>query len=400
MAEPRFVPGGSSRHLEKSLEALDQRELALVRFAQRLVATPSLSGQERPVSLLVASELRLLGYRDVHIDEAGNVVGQLGTGRRRLMFNGHLDHVPAADMESPHDARIESDVQSGWPGLVLRGRGSCDMKANIAAGAYAAAFLPPDTKLTGAFVFAAGVQEETGSPMGMRALLARGVRADYGISGEATNLALAVGHRGKAKFDVVVSGRASHASTPSEGLNAVYRAVPFIGALEEVSGELGSDPFFGPATLTVTGIASEPEDEVAIVPSACVIGVDRRYIPGESTESCREQLTDVIARVSEREGIEAQVVLIEDHPLVSTPVDHPLVQAGCDAVEAINGERPEVGTWRFGLNASFLSAAGMPCIGIGAGDEHLAHTSEERVEVSQLLRSSRIYAELIRRLCA
>jgi succinyl-diaminopimelate desuccinylase len=84
---------------------------------------------------------------------------------------------------------------------------------------------------------------------------------------------------------------------------------------------------------------------------------------------------------------------------MSTPPDSPIVRAGCDAVEAVTGERPSVRTWRFGVNATFMSAAGIPCIGIGAGDERFAHTSEEHVEVNQLLASSRIYAELVSRLC-
>ena len=211
------VAHGAQRQREVTLHGLDEREQALVRFAKRLVATPSLSGEEHQVARLVAAELRRLGYRNVTVDHAGNVVGWLGTGRPRLMFNGHLDHVPPAGMDDPYDARIELGEGPGRSGPVLRGRGSCDMKANVAAGVYAAAFLEPETKLQAAFVFTADVQEETDSPAGVRALLAEGLRADYGISGEATELGVAVGHRGKARFDVIVSGRASHALNARPG---------------------------------------------------------------------------------------------------------------------------------------------------------------------------------------
>ena len=393
------VTRGAHRQREVTLHGLDEREQALVRFAKRLVATPSLSGQEHQVARLVAAELRRLGYRSVTVDRAGNVVGWLGTGRPRLMFNGHLDHVPPAGMDDPYDARIELGEGLGRSGPVLRGRGSCDMKANVAAGVYAAAFLEPETKLQAAFVFTADVQEETDSPAGVRALLAEGLRADYGISGEATELEVAVGHRGKAQFDVIVSGRASHASTPDLGMNAVFRAIPFLRALEQAQAGLGSDPLFGPATLTVTRIESQPRGDVAVVPSSCVIRVDRRYLPGESAQSCGEELQAIVAHTAERERIPARVAFVDDYPLMCTPLDDPVVAAGREAVAAVTGETPTMRTWRFGVNATFMNAAGIPSIGIGAGDESCAHTDEEHVEVDQLVASSRIYAQLIRRLC-
>ncbi|HTZ64093.1 MAG TPA: M20/M25/M40 family metallo-hydrolase [Solirubrobacteraceae bacterium] len=393
------VGRGAHRQREVTLHGLDERERALVRFARRLVATPSLSGEEHQVARLVASELRRLGYRNVTVDRAGNVLGSLGPGRARLMFNGHLDHVPPAGMLDPYDARIELSERPGGSAPVLRGRGSCDMKANVAAGVYAAAFLEPETKLQAAFVFTADVQEETDSPAGVRALLAEGLRADYGISGEATELGVAVGHRGKAQFDVIVAGRASHASTPELGSNAVFRAVPFLRALEQAQAGLGDDPLFGPATLTVTRIESQPHGDVAVVPSACVIRVDRRYLPGESAESAHRELQAIVAQTAERERVPARVELVDDYPLMSTPLDDPVVAAGRDAVAAVMGESPTMRTWRFGVNATFMNAAGIPSIGIGAGDESCAHTDEEHVDVDQLVASSRIYAELIRRLC-
>jgi putative selenium metabolism hydrolase len=393
------VPHGADRQRQVTLQDLDEREQALVRFAKRLVATPSLSGEEHQVARLVASELRRLGYRNVTVDRAGNVVAWLGKGRPRLMFNGHLDHVPPAGMNDPYDARIEPSKGHGRSVPVLRGRGSCDMKANVAAGVYAAAFLEPETKLRTAFVFTADVQEETDSPAGVRALLAEGLRADYGVSGEATELGVAVGHRGKAQFDVIVLGRASHASRPDLGLNAVFRAIPFLRALEQAQAGLGSDPLFGPATLTVTRIESEPRGDVAVVPSSCVIRVDRRYLPGESAASCAEELRAIVAQTAERERVPARVELVDDYPLMATSLDEPVVAAGREAVTAVTGESPTMRTWRFGVNATFMNAAGIPSIGIGAGDESYAHTDEERVPVDQLVASSRIYAELIRRLC-
>jgi succinyl-diaminopimelate desuccinylase len=366
-------------------------ESRMLEFARRLIATPSLPGDEEAVSRLVADELRLLGYRDVERDEAGNVTGWFGHGPARLMFNGHLDHVPPGAMEAPYEPRVVDGS--------LRGRGSCDMKANVAAGAYAIAFLDAVDVKAGSYLFTADVQEETDSPAGIQALLARGLRADYGVSGESTGLDVHVGHRGKVQLDVVVAGRSSHAATPQAGLNAVYRAVPFLQAIERLAERLPSDPLFGPATVTVTRISSEPEEEVAVVPGTCTIRVDRRYLPGETPETCEQELAALVADVSASHGVPSRVRRVSIYPLMATDPDHELVALGLDAVRAVTGSEARVGTWRFGVNATWMSEAGIPTIGVGPGSEDFAHTDDEHVPVDEVVQASRIYAELIRRLC-
>jgi len=382
------------------LPALEAAERELVEFALELVSIPSLSGEERPVAERLAARLERLGYRDIEIDEHGNVIALLGAGPPRLMFNGHIDHVPPAGMADPYDARLEPGAPYGVDGVVLRGRGSCDMKANVAAGAYAAAFLDPDALRGGSYLFTADVKEEPDSPDGVPSLLARGIRAEYGLSGESTGLAVSVGHRGKIQADIVVTGRSSHASTPEAGVNAVYRAAPILRALEAAADGLPSAPLYGRATLTVTGISSEPGGDVAVVPSACTIRVDRRYVPGETPQGCLKELETLVADVAVREGIEARVTLVNVYPLMAIDHDHPLVRAGVESVAEVTGRPAPLMAWRFGVNATFMSEAGIPCIGIGPGNEDFAHTADEHVPVDELVRCSRIYAQLVRRLCA
>src|SRR5213076_3177917 len=127
------------------------------------------------------------------------------------------------------------------------------------------------------------------------------------VSGEATSLDIALGHRGKVQLDVTVAGRSSHAATPDEGENAIYRALPFLAALERVGGCLPSDPLLGAASLTVTGIASAPSGGVAVVPSSCTIRVDRRYVRGETPDSCRAEIEELVHRVAAEHGTHATV---------------------------------------------------------------------------------------------
>jgi putative selenium metabolism hydrolase len=365
-------------------------ERDLIGFAQELVATPSLPGEERPASELVAAKLLQLGYRDVHIDGVGNVVGHFGEGPPRLMFNGHVDHVPPAGMEDPYGAQVVDGN--------LRGRGSLDMKAAVAAAAFAVTLI--DAPLRGGYVFTADVREEVDGPEGIQALLERGLHADYGVSGEATSLDIALGHRGKVQLDITVVGRSSHAATPHAGTNAVYQAVPFLTALQREAERLPSEPLLGSATLTVTGIRSTPAGDVAVVPSGCTIRVDRRYVRDETPESCLAAMENLVARVAAEHDARAAVELVNVYPLMATDPEQPIVAAAVAAVEDATGRRPVLKAWQFGVNATFMNAAGIPSVGLGPGDERLAHTPDERVPIAEVLQACRAYALLIERLCA
>ncbi len=46
-------------------------------FLQRLIATPSLPGEEKAIAQLVATEMKELGYPEVGLDDVGNVIGRI-----------------------------------------------------------------------------------------------------------------------------------------------------------------------------------------------------------------------------------------------------------------------------------------------------------------------------------
>jgi acetylornithine deacetylase/succinyl-diaminopimelate desuccinylase-like protein len=74
-----------------------------VAFAQRLIRTPSMPGEEAAIAVVIADELRALGYDEVWHDAIGNVYGRVyGIDRSlpALVLNTHLDHVDPGDRRS------------------------------------------------------------------------------------------------------------------------------------------------------------------------------------------------------------------------------------------------------------------------------------------------------------
>jgi acetylornithine deacetylase/succinyl-diaminopimelate desuccinylase-like protein len=121
-----------------SWELTAEEQQALFDFVRALVRTPSFPGDEGAVATLIMAEMRRLGFDDVWMDDAGNVVGRVGPQEGpALMFNSHMDTVEVADPAAWRVDPFGVEVQEGR----LYGLGACDMKSGLAATVHAAALL-------------------------------------------------------------------------------------------------------------------------------------------------------------------------------------------------------------------------------------------------------------------
>ena len=336
-----------------------------------------------------------LGFDEAEIDEKGNVVGRIrgaGTGPS-VMLNGHIDHVPTGDMKDPFSGEIVDASRWGEAGKAIFGRGTVDMKCNVVASIFAVAALKTASlKPGGDIIVVADVEEEIDSPNGVQAVLDRGITADYGINVEATNGGVYLGHRGKLEFMLTVRGRTSHASEPSNGVNAISEALKYVAAFEEYAQSLPNDELMGPATGVAVGFHSSPDNGTALVPDRCLIRFDRRYVRGETPESCEAELRAVFSKVAS--GIEDpwELELFNHYPLMFVDRDDPVVIAAIEGMALVHGREPRVSAWRFGVNGTFMAAAGIPTVGLGPGNEIWAHTPEEHIGVDDVITTAQAIA--------
>lgn len=381
---------------------------ALIAFAQRLVQTPSPSTQEGAVAVLLAEEMRHLGYDEVRVDAMGNVIGRIGPADgRKLLYNGHMDTVGIGEDAAWSHAPYGGEIADG----VLYGRGAMDMKGALAAMVYAGRALKEGaTPLHGALYITAVVQEEPCEGAAMRHIVEQeGLRPDWVVIGEATNLQLARGQRGRIEMIIETRGRSCHASAPERGVNAIYEASRLVVGLELLGPQLNQDSFLGRGTIAVTQIHAEAGSH-NVVPDLCRLTADRRLTIGE-TEA--KALTEV-RRVLTREGITGKVevplyraqsytgCLVETpqaFPYWITSEDEPLLLAASRVIEAELGFLPRLGRWDFSTDGVYtMGVAGIPTIGFGPGEERYAHTVEEQVRIQDLVAAAQVYAALAQQL--
>ena len=371
------------------------KEKELIAFTRKLLRIPSPSGQEKEIAGVAAAEMKAAGFERVRIDPLFNVTGVIkGKNHHfRLMLNGHLDHAEAGSMKDPYSGKIVE--RQGRK--VIWGRGACDMKGAVAAMIFAGkAVRDSGVKLRNSAILTAVSLEEAGRGEGIKRLLGKEkIRADMAISGEATNLQINLGHRGKLEFDVLAKGRTTHGSTPSLGINAIFQMKKFIEKLETAY-PLPVDPFFGPCTVTAIDISASPGRLTPIVPDRCNLVVDRRYLPSESAESVKRELEGLIGQVrTEDPRFEAEVTLAKNFPPYYCRPEEEIVKVLQEARRKVIGEEGKFGAWRFGVDGSFIHRAGIPCAGFGPGNEDLAHTPEDYIPVDDLIGAAKVYAQAL-----
>jgi putative selenium metabolism hydrolase len=377
---------------------------ALATFLQNLVRIPSLSTHEEAVAVRLADEMRRIGFGDVRIDRIGNVIGRIGAGRGpKLLFDGHMDTVDVGDPARWSRPPYEGIIEDG----VLYGRGACDMKGGLAAMVYAAkALLDSGIELKGDLYVVGVVQEEPCEGFAAQVLIEEeGIRPDYVVLGEPSNLQLKLGHRGRVEIGVEVQGKAAHASSPELGINAVHNAARLIFGIELLAPRLAFDPFLGQGTIAVTQIESEAASRNA-VPDCCTFYIDRRLTLGETERKALAEIQNIVnteevgARVEITEYLATSYTGYDcrtraSFPAWVMPEDNPLVQATMRSVRETLGYRPRLGRWGFSTDGTYTAGvANIPTVGFGPGEERYAHTQDEQIQLNDVVDAVRVYARL------
>ena len=121
----------------ETLEAARTYEQQLVRFLRDMIAIPAESCKEGERCERVLREYEALGFDEAYFDGLGSVVGRIGTGPFKILFDGHIDCVGVGDVGAWAFDPFAGKHENGevW------GRGAVDELPAIAGMAYGAKIL-------------------------------------------------------------------------------------------------------------------------------------------------------------------------------------------------------------------------------------------------------------------
>ncbi len=343
----------------------------------RLVAIRSVSREEDTIAAAVFNELEAA---KLHPRRLGcNVwceIGDLGgSGRPRLLFNSHLDTVPAAAGWSadPWTPRRDGDR--------LIGLGANDAKGCVTAmiGAVLALKrrLDRGAKLGGTVVLALTAEEEI-SGKGLSELLPSLRPIDAALVGEPTGLVPMIAQRGLLILKCIARGRTGHpANTPSDTAeNAIVNAAGEIIRLRDFDWGK-AHPLLGECHAHVTTIAGGVARNV--IPDACEFFIDIRT----TAETPHAAL---VARL--RDYLKCEVHIHSERLVpVQTDASHPIVQT---ALRALPGSQPAGSP----TMSDMVFLAGVPAIKIGPGESARSHTPNEFVTGAELAAGAAAYERI------
>ncbi len=393
-----------SKMIKEVQAQVSARKGEIIQFMRDIVAIPSMDSKIGEVGERIGAEMKKLGFDEVRFDKMGNIFGRIGDGSRTIVFDSHIDTVgigdPAEWTHDPFIGKVEGDV--------LYARGACDEKGSTPGMVYGMAIAKKLGLLDGWTAYYFGNMEEWCDGIAPNTFVEvdPGVKPDFVVIGEPTKMQVYRGHKGRLEMKVVSKGRSAHAASNHLGDNAIYNLLPVIAGIRDLEPKLGDHPFLGHGKITVTDMTVKTPS-INAVPDEAVIYIDRRMTFGETEEGVIAEVEALIpAEWKDKIKIEPLfydepsytgfVFPVEKYfPAWAIEENHPLVESGQLVRELIGLPYTAASKWQFSTNGIYWAGkAGIPSIGFGPGDEVTAHTVNDSVSLTDMVKATEFYALL------
>jgi LysW-gamma-L-lysine carboxypeptidase len=343
-----------------------------IELLRGMLRTPSPTGGEDAVAALLLDAMTEFGYRDVHRDDVGNVLGEIGASSPALsvVLLGHMDTVPG---------EIPVEIRDG----VLYGRGAVDAKGPLATAVVAAARAAEHTPL---HLTVIGAVQEEGPSLGARHLVDRPAPTALIICEPGGWDSIVLGYKGSQRFTVRITVPMSHSA--GQEPTATESAFAFYRRLVEWCESHGSPD--GPShhsfyRLTPTLMSANSDTDGLYDTSTLHIGL--RLLPGLEPAWVQEQVRTLAP--------EAHFAFNEGEPAFRSGKNTPIVGRFLRAI------RDEGGTPRFKLKTgtSDMNVVGpawqCETVAYGPGDSSLDHTPQEHIRIDEYLQAIRVLSRAL-----
>jgi acetylornithine deacetylase len=330
---------------------------------------------------------------------------------RSLLFNGHIDVVPADPVgrwtSDPFAPEVRNDR--------LYGRGAVDMKGGVAAMVFALEILAGLGIRTPQAILVNTVTDEESCGAGTLASLAHGLRATAAVVPEPSNLAVVTACRGILNLTVTVSGRSGHATMRQPdwraggAVNAIDKAAIVLVALERLAQDWSRRPDLRhellPPPIILPTLINGGEWKVSY-PAACTIFFDIAYVPAQvdadgGGAAVRQEVSQWIS-----DGVRHDPWLAANPPTLEWGLDMPpgevapdddIVRCLRDVSEATCGRSTLGGLDSWHDTASLIRVGRMSAVDFGpattdATGRPLMHAVDEHVTIDDLVATAQVLA--------
>jgi acetylornithine deacetylase len=403
------------------LSVIDANRDQAVAFLQKMVSIPSVTGDEAAIQDYLSKYMAGIGldvdmwetdweelkkhpgYRPVDrgYENRPNIVatwkGQ--GGGRSVLLNGHTDVIPVGNGEGWSDNPWSAAIKDGR----VYGRGSCDMKSGVASHILAVQFLQAaGVKLKGDVYINVVIDEEV-SGHGTLDTVIRGYKADAGISGETSDLAVQPACIGRIWFEIEIQGKPAGVQQRYLGVSGIelgYKITQAVNALEAHRVATVSHPLYPSAIDSLPCLIGsfQAGNYPSAFPATCLLKGSIGTVPGEDHEGVKQSLVDHIAKAA------AEDPWMKDHPPVvrfvgydaqasEIPRDHAIVTTVSDVYKEITGKAPVISGRQGAADTRFLNLyADTPTVIFGPGSTAVMHANDEYVSIDDYVTAIKVMA--------
>jgi acetylornithine deacetylase len=406
---------------KKLLEKIDQSRDKAVAFLRDMVVIPSVTGDEAQIQTFLSKYMTKIGldvdmwetdweelkkhpgYRPVDRGYEGrpNIVATWkgAGGGRSLLLNGHTDVIPVGGGEGWSDNPWSATIKNGR----MYGRGTADMKSGVASHIMAVECLKGAGMKPKGDVYINVVIDEEVSGHGTLDTVIRGYKADAGISGETSDLAVQPACIGRIWFEIEVHGKPAGIQKRYEGISGIElgnKIVKAVADLEAKRVATITHPLYPNALDTLPCIIGSfsAGNYPSAFPANCLLKGSIGTVPGEDHEGVKQSLVDQIARAAAEDpwmkvhppkvrfvGYDAQASEI--------PRDHAIVETVCKNYKEITGRDPQISGRQGAADTRFLNLyANTPTVIFGPGSTAVMHADDEYVSIDDYMTSIKVMA--------
>ena len=403
------------------LDKIDASRDKAIAFLREMVSIPSVTGDEAAIQKFLSGYMRNIGldvdmwetdwealkqhpgYRPVDRGYEGrpNIVATLkgSGGGRSLLLNGHTDVIPVGNGEGWSDNPWSASVKDGR----IYGRGTADMKSGVASHILAVEYLMAvGLKPKGDIHINVVIDEEV-SGHGTLDTVIRGYKADAGISGETSDLAVQPACIGRIWFEIEITGKAAGIQKRYEGISGIELGNKITKAVQELEDRrvaTVSHPLYPNALDSLPCMIGSfsAGNYPSAFPTSCLLKGSIGTVPSEDHEGVKRSLVEQVARAA------AQDPWMKDHPpkvrfvgydaeASEIPRDHPIVATVCKNYTEITGRQPTISGRQGAADTRFLNKyAATPTVIFGPGSTAIMHSDDEYVSIEDYITSIKVMA--------
>ncbi|NTV28948.1 MAG: M20 family metallopeptidase [Candidatus Omnitrophica bacterium] len=369
----------------------------LIKLTQKVLSIDSQNppGNEVAIADFVVKDMRDIGLDVRVVSYAKDRPNVLATWR------GSLPRKQAASQAlliTPHTDTVP--VGKGWKfdpfgkdisGGKIYGRGASDDKGNLACAMEALRSLREEGYLPKKdIVLAATADEETGSHMGIKPLLNKGVlRPGLALVLDSVDFDTVIAQKGLFHSRIRVFGKKAHGATNWLGVNAIELAAKIIRKLKKHECRFRKHALLNHPTVNIGTIRGG--DKVNMVADFCEFSVDIRYMPGTDPKKVVKQVQDIVDSVAEKSEL-----VIDDLQLpYEIDRDDAYVAAFLRAAKKC-GQKARLQGSDGATVISFFQHYNIPAFATGFGKSGTLHADDEYAEVKTLCNGARVLEEFIR----